>query len=317
MGILPFGVSSRRGITTASYLGGSHCNLNSPLFDPAFGRSLDRPAVESLLHDYCLAAGADVLVLANQPATWGGHAHVFACLGTQASTDVLARIETDANYESYADAQLSKDARSKLRRKAKKLDEAGARLLVAHTPDEVDLVLDAYLDQKAKRLAAIGADNPFAEPGVAAFLRQATLAGEGCLQLFGYVQGTEVLAVAGWLRRGEQASLMIMSFDADADQARNSPGEVLLTRIMAGTLGQGLSRLDFGLGTERYKTTWSNAGTPMFDTTFAVTAKGALYAQLRRLQTAVIRSIKQNHTLFDWLKRLRARVAGRRDDAKA
>ena len=110
---------------------------------------------------------------------------------------------------------------------------------------------------------------------------------------------------------------MIMSFDADADQARNSPGEVLLTRIMAGTLGQGLSRLDFGLGTERYKTTWSNAGTPMFDTTFAVTAKGALYAQLRRLQTAVIRSIKQNHRLFDWLKRLRARVAGRRDDAKA
>jgi len=307
--LLPFAVRKRWGFCVAGYLGGAHSNLNMPIVDPAFGRDLDRRAIEALLHDYCLAAGADVLVLANQPAEWLGQPHPFACLTSQPSPDSLMRIETTASYEGYSEGQLSKDARSKLRRKTKKVEDLGATLLTAQTAAETDLLLTAFLDHKARRLAAMGADDPFAVPGVAAFLREAALA-EGGLQLFGLVSDGKVHAVAGWVRQGEQASLMILSYDPQSDLARYSPGEVVLSRILASHLGQGLRHLDFGLGDERYKSTWSNASTAMFDAIFAVTGRGALYAQAQRARTGAVRMIKQNQALYGWLKRTRARLAG-------
>jgi len=308
--ILPFGFTARWGLKIASYLGGDHVNLNMPLIDPAFGRTLDRDGAEALLHDYCLAAGVDVLLLANQPATWSGAEHAFAQLGAQPSPDVLLRIEAESDYEAYATAQVSKDSRSKLRRKAKKLEEAGVALLEARGEADVERLLQAFLAQKARRLQAMGADNPFAEPGIAAFLRQAALT--GAVEFFGLVVEERVLAVTGWLRRGEEASLMILSFDAEDELARNSPGEVLLTRLMAAGLGRSLKRLDFGLGTERYKTTWSNSETAMFDTIFAVTMRGVLYAQFLRLRLGLTRAIKRNAPLYARLKKLRARLVGRR-----
>ena len=309
--ILPFGLTSRMGLKIASYLGGDHVNLNMALLDPAYARSLGRDGAEALLHDYCLAAGADVMLLANQPASWAGLPHAFAELGAQPSPDTLLRIESEDDFEAYAAAQVSKDSRSKLRRKAKKLEEAGVALVEAREEAQIERLLQAFLTQKARRLQAMGADNPFAEPGIAAFLRQGALT--GAVEFFGLAVEERVLAVTGWLRRGEEASLMILSFDAEDELARNSPGEVLLTRLMAAGLGRNLKRLDFGLGTERYKTTWSNSETAMFDTIFAVTMRGVLYAQLLRLRLALTRAIKRNAPLYARLKKLRARFAGRRE----
>ncbi|MDQ0469385.1 GNAT family N-acetyltransferase [Labrys wisconsinensis] len=310
--ILPFGVKAGRLAASAHYLGGSHVNINMPLVDPSFARTLTPAAVETLLDDYCAAAGADLLILAYQPESWFGAPHPFATLPRQPSPDNVRFIRIESGYAGFMEAQLSADGRRKLRSKAKRFAEAGANLaLHAGSPACVDRLTEAFFAQKAKRLQAMGADDPFSSPGTAAFLREAALAGlggEGGLEFHGVEVGGAVIAVRGGLRHRDQFSLMVQSFDQEHPLARYSPGEMLLMGLIEECCARGVHQIDFGVGDARYKDTWSNAEVAMFDVTHPVTARGVAVALGARLRTALVRSIKQNKPLYESLKAWRARL---------
>ena len=101
---------------------------------------------------------------------------------------------------------------------------------------------------------------------------------------------------------------MVQSFDAAHPLAKYSSGEVLFSTLLAEDVEKGAGQLDFGVGDARYKKSWSNATTTMFDLTFAPTAVGRAYAMIEAARSSLLRSIKQNEWLYAGLKTFRAGV---------
>lgn len=311
--IMPFGVANGRLAATAGYLGGTHSNVNMPLVDPEFAARADAVAMAGLIDAYCRRAGADLAVLSHQPRAWLGVTHPFAGLPCLPSTDDVKRVDLGAAFEEAMSGPGTRDLRSKLRRKQARLRGEGAAIGVeALDAPQIERALSAFLDQKAVRLAGMGAGNPFAEPGIAAFLRDASFAGAGRstgLHWNVVDTATGVLAVQGLVRHGAQVSLMVQSFATSHALARYSPGEVLLADLLARSSRQGVAQVDFGLGDARYKTTWSNASTAMVDCVRPVTPIGHAAASLAHLRTATMRAIKGNDALYGALKTARRRIA--------
>jgi CelD/BcsL family acetyltransferase involved in cellulose biosynthesis len=310
--ILPFGVTKGRFVTTAHYLGASHSNLNMPLVSRAHANRFQPETVKALLTSYGEAVGADLLVLSFQPEQWRGLPHPFAGLPRQASTGDVKSIVIPGDYETLLQVTLSRNARSKLRRKEKRLLAAQVGWPErARKPEEVTRVIDAFTTQKGRQLAEMGAGDPFAAPEVGSFLVELGLAGlegDGGLVLHSLSKGGEILAVRGTLRRGSHASLFIQSFDMDHDLASESPGEVLFGGALAQDIAEGVREVDLGVGRARYKDSWANAVMPMFDVTLPLTQAGQAYAAAERARIAGMRSIKASTRLYGTLKSVRALI---------
>jgi CelD/BcsL family acetyltransferase involved in cellulose biosynthesis len=317
--ILPFGLVRRLGTTIGVYLGGSHFNVNLPLVDPAL--PLGPGAVTHILDAYCAATGADLLHLNHQPVAWRGVEHPFLCLPHQdAPDDVSLILVPNGDYPRYVATSLARKARSELRRKAAKFAEAGARAVRAETPDDVERFIDAFLAQKAKRLASQGVDDPFATPGIKEFFSAAALRGlgqTGGMELHA-LQAADghLLAVRAGARHQDQYSLMVQSFDTADYLAKYSPSECLIAEVLAENCRHGVTAFDFGVGANRFKKVWSNGLAKLFNLNHAVNAKGQLHAGMLQLAGAARRYVKRNPRLFSAVqdaRALSARLRGRAD----
>jgi CelD/BcsL family acetyltransferase involved in cellulose biosynthesis len=304
--ILPFGLRRRNGIVSCHYLGGSHVNINMPLVDPAFARKLDAGGMRRLLAEFCRKAGVDLLALAFQPEVWIGALHPFLGLPRQPSSDDVMRLDVDKDLSALF------GTKSRLRRKQKRLLDAGARFEHAKTPVEVEEYVAAFLVLKARQLRAMGVANPFAAPGIGAFMASAAIAalssGDG-LHFSAILVDSDIVAVRAALTHRGQVSLMVQSFDATHPLSKYSAGEVLFAHVLAEWVASGLVQLDFGVGDARFKQSWANARTPMFDVTLAFTSRGRLAALVTHTRTQAIRAIKANKRLYAAIKSGRARLA--------
>jgi CelD/BcsL family acetyltransferase involved in cellulose biosynthesis len=310
--ILPFGLIRRLGATVGVYLGGSHFNLNMPLVDPEL--RLGPSVAASILDQYCAATGADLLLLSNQPKHWKMTSHPFLCLPHyDAPDDVRLITIEDGDFEAYLANQLTRKMRSELRRKTIKFEEAGVVGAVrASTTEEVERSLAAFIEQKAKRLASQGVDDPFAVPGVKDFLRDAALsglAGTGGMEMHAVEANGHLASVRAGARHQDHYAFMVQSFDTEDPLAKYSPSEYLMTEVLADSCKQGVASFDFGVGDGRFKKVWSNDLVPLFNVTHAVTKKGQLYASVMQLSGAAIRYIKRNPRLFSAVQEMRALTA--------
>jgi CelD/BcsL family acetyltransferase involved in cellulose biosynthesis len=306
--ILPFGVQRQLGIGVATYLGGSHFNLNLPLADPHL--RLGEGAASALLDACAKAAGADLVLLRNQPECWRGIKHPFLCLPHYGAPDDVRLVVIDGDFDSYLLRQLSRKMRSELRRKTLKFKDAGIDGATrAATPEEVERYLSTFIEQKSKRLAAQGLDDPFALPGVKEFLREAALAGlpgEGGLEIHAIVRDGRILSVRAGVRHGDHLSFMVQSFDTEEALAKYTPSEFLLTEVLLAGRMQGVTNFDFGVGNGRFKQVWSNDLVPMFNIAHGVTKTGQLLASLMQSKDAAKRYIKRHPRLFSAVQDARA-----------
>ncbi len=309
--ILPFGLVRKLGATVGEYLGGKHFNVNMPLVDREL--RLDRAQISALLDRYCKAAGADLLVLRNQPEHWEGLRHPFVCCPHQDAADDLTLIVIDDDFPAFLHGHLSKNMRSKLRRKKANIEAAGlTSVSIALSAEQVDAFLTAFLAQKAKRFATQGIDNPFNREGVKEFLRRAAcaaLSGKDGMKFHALSVDGRIVAVRAGVRRGDHMSCMVQSFDAEDDLAKYSPGEVLRQNALAMSCAEGVVSFDFGVGDSPIKQIWSNSVIKLFNTTYAATTVGKLHALIAIAGTAVKRHIKRSPRLYAALYDARARRA--------
>jgi CelD/BcsL family acetyltransferase involved in cellulose biosynthesis len=101
---------------------------------------------------------------------------------------------------------------------------------------------------------------------------------------------------------------MFNSFDADAEIAKASPGDLLLQRIIVKACGDGLRRFDLGIGEARYKTALCDEPIALFDAIVPVSVIGAIVARLVSLRQTAKRAIKANPRLYGlarWARTLR------------
>jgi CelD/BcsL family acetyltransferase involved in cellulose biosynthesis len=296
--ILPLALKRSGGVTVARMTGGKHVNFNMPIAAPG---ALPNGSAQltAILNIIGQSAGIDLFAFINQPQSWNERPHPFLALGGQQSPSPAYKLALQEDADALIKERLSQDARHKLRRKFNRLTDLGAlRFAEASTRDEAEAVLRAFLMQKNARMRAQGLADPFAGPGMEAFLRGACLDGiengQSAIRLFGLWLGDRVIATYGAVVDERRFSGMFTSFDTSEDVVRWSPGEHLLHWLIRHHCEKGLKEFDLGVGEASYKSQLCNQQDVLFDLIVPVTAKGKASTLMMQTIYAAKRSLKQN-----------------------
>jgi CelD/BcsL family acetyltransferase involved in cellulose biosynthesis len=312
--LLPLGAWRKGPVTVAGFLGGKHTNLNMGLWRRDFAQAvtdIDLRAIFALFADS--GRRIDLLSLMNQPQTWDGVANPFGLFPHQHSADYNHLLTLDANGEETIGRLFSSQARGKLRTKERKLARLdGYRYTRATTAADVDRYIDAFLAQKAARLRAHGLCNVFAGPGVEEFIRAACKtdldSGHPLIELHVLDSDGEVLALFAGVQNGRRFSSMFNSYSL-SDNARWSPGTILLLHLVADCADRGLQGFDLGLGKADYKALFCKETEELFDSFIPLTPLGQAAAFAARATFAIKGRIKASPRLWPIVQAVRRRLS--------
>jgi CelD/BcsL family acetyltransferase involved in cellulose biosynthesis len=253
--------------------------------------------------------------LCNQPLTWDGAANPFALLPRQPAADMSARQSLLPHSRDPAINQiLSTSMRSRLRNKERKLQRLpGYRYVHARDDAEIDRLLDSFFNLKASHMAAQGLDNVFADPGVPEFLRSACHHklpnGRRLIEIHALEVTGEVLALFGTIVDHYRCSSMFNTYTL-GENARYSPGLILLVHMINEISARGVQTFDIGVGRAHYKSFFCREPEPLFDTFIGLTPRGQMLALFFSVAFSMKRLIKHNRALWavvGLMRRLRAR----------
>ena len=310
LALLPFVETRRSGCRFAEFVGDKHANYHMGVFDAEFAAGLDESGSQDLLRAIAAEIGGlDAFVFVNQPLAWNGIANPLATLSAGASPSAVYKLAIEpAGGEATLKRSMSAHARKKLKHKRTRFDALGPwQLLRAKTPAEVEAVLDAFQAQKAERFRQMGVADPFSSVAVRAFLRDAALVPDKpAIELYGLARSGRYLATYVGTVQGDRFSGMATSFEMTDEGAKFSPGEIMLTELIALKARDGTRVVDLGVGEARYKTTFCDGKDELVDTFLPLTAKGRLFALIARAKRAAKRRIKGSPTAL----KLARRIAG-------
>jgi len=162
-------------------------------------------------------------------------------------------------------------------------------------------------------MAAQGLPNVFAEPGVAEFLHEASHvrlpSGRQLIELHALEGDGEVLALFGAMADDKRFSAMFNTYTL-GQNARHSPGLILIRRMLGACVDRGLRGFDLGVGRAHYKSFFCKEPEPLFDSFLPLTARGHLAAPILRAAFAAKRTIKAKPALWGTVQRFRRWRAG-------
>ncbi len=303
---LALAMETKRGLRVAEALGGTQANLQLPL------AARDAPLSPADWHEAfrqaAFAAGIDLFLLRNVAMAGHAGAKILSQAGPAIPGERVHGIDLDADAEAVIRRILSKDSRKKLRQKAQKLAALGpVALMNGDTPEHITLILDAFFAQKAARFRELGIPDPFASLEVRDFLRRACTPLPGsvpAVTVLALQAGERIVAVLGGATDGHRFSGMFLSFDADPEVARHSPGEQLVLAAIQDACARGLSVFDLGAGEARYKTMFCEWQVPLVDLAIGISLKGRLAAALIRTGLRAKGRIKATPWLAGWARRM-------------
>ncbi len=304
--LLCLGLRRRGPLRVATFLGGKDSNFSLGLFRP--GTRWAAGDLRRLLRSVASEIGADAFVFVNQPFVWNGAENPLAALPHQLSPSAAYGTALIPDADAFFAAKLSKDARKKLRKNEARLAEMGPlAYCVAATAADRARVLEEFFRQRLQRFRAQGITSNFDDPQMRVFLQRAAAPGaDGTgLELHYLAAGERIVAVYGGAAQAGRWSGMFNAFDTDPEVAKNSPGELLLMKVIAAQCLAGCSQFDLGVGEARYKARFCGTALPLFDSIIPATPIGWLFAKATAGALRLKRQIKQDPRLFRWAKRLR------------
>ena len=180
---------------------------------------------------------------------------------------------------------------------------------MASTDGEIKRLLDAFFRIKPLRMAEQKLPNVFAEPGVEAFIRNACLtplAGGGhAIDIHALECDAEVIAIFAGVADGTRFSMMFNTYTM-SENARHSPGLILMRDIVDHYAGLGYRALDLGIGSDEYKRMFCKGDEPIFDCFIPLTSRGKLAAAAMSGINRAKHLVKHNPALLQMAQRLRS-----------
>ncbi|NPV22503.1 GNAT family N-acetyltransferase [Bradyrhizobium aeschynomenes] len=321
--LLPLALRRAFGVRVATFMGGKHTTFNMPLMDRDFAARASAGDLDALLAGLRDHGGADVLALFQQPKHWRDLDNPFARWPHQPSVNdcpVLLMPQGAAPT-----ALLSNSFRKRLKSKEKKLQALpGYRYVVASRDDEIAELLDWFFLTKPVRMAEQKLPNVFAEPGIEAFVRHACMAKLGCghrvIEIHALRCDDEIIALFAGVADGARFSMMFNTYTL-SENARWSPGLILMRSIIDHYAREDFRALDLGIGSDGYKRMFCKDDEPIFDSFVPLTARGRVAAAAMGAVGRAKHAVKHSPALFRLAQRLRGalqpRTATAASDGKA
>jgi CelD/BcsL family acetyltransferase involved in cellulose biosynthesis len=309
----PLGRARRGLLNTVSFLGGKHANFNFALWRRDVVKNITADDIRAVIAQIAAGYRADIFSLLRQPGLWEGIVNPFTFLPHQPSPSGSLRLALRDATTGPIKQLLSPSMRGRLRSKERKLQKLpGYRYLRATTADEVGRLLDAFFELKAAHMTAQALPNIFAEPRHEAFLRdgchQGLAAGTPLIEIHALEGGGELLALFGGISDGRRFSGMFNTYTL-SDNARQSPGLVLLVNVIDNLADRSLQSFDLGVGEATYKTFFCKEPEPLFDSFLPLTPLGRLAAITASAGGHVKRTIKQSRVLWSVVRTFRQGIA--------
>ena len=306
--LLPLGLIRRGSFLVARFLGDKHACFN---FGPwRRGAKISRAELTTVIARIRSAVpDLDAIELSDQPESWEDMSNPMLALPHQPSPSLGYRLRLGAPGDTVLARAYSSGTRSKLRNKERKLKALpGYRYVRASTEADVDRFLNAFLAQKAERFTAQGVENVFAAPGVEAFLREVCRlglpTGKPLIEMHALDTNAGMLALFAGVNDGCRFSAMITSFTL-GEHARQSPGLVLLTHLVADCADRGLKYFDLGVGEAEFKTALCDEVEILFDCFLPLSPRGRLLAAGLAAKASAKRAIKRSPLLWGAVQKIR------------
>jgi CelD/BcsL family acetyltransferase involved in cellulose biosynthesis len=301
-------------IRLAGFLGSKHASYNIGLWRRDLAAAISASDIRDLMARIAARPGnpVDLLALHSQPLTWAGLANPFGLMPRQLSAEDGACLHLTSPTRGIEGA-VSPAVQSRLRGKERKLKKlAGYRYIQAVSAADIDRLLDAFFALKAVHMRSQGLTNVFADPGVAAFVRQACHVrlpdGRPLIEIHALEGDGEVLALYGAVVDPYRFSAMFNTYTLSR-HARQSPGLILLQHMIGACADRRARSFDIGVGRAHYKSFFCKEPEPLFDTFLAFTPRGRLAAPAIQATFAAKRMIKGRPALWaavQFLRRFRA-----------
>ena len=310
--LLPLVINRENGARVARFMGGKHPTFNMALWRRDFAETVTEAELDGLIAAIRRQPnGPDVLAFTQQPLRWRAIANPLATFSGQPSTNPcpLLIMAPDCKPEE----RVSASTRRRLRNKERKLQSLpGYRYFVATTDADINRLLDAFFIIKPQRMALSKLPDIFSDEATKRFIRDACLAtlpnGARAIELHAIECESEMISIFATVADGERFSTMFNTYTI-SDNARYSPGLILL-RYMIDHFGErGYSSADFGVGSDEYKLTFCKHDEPMVDAFIPLTARGKFAALGMSSLTHAKRLVKQNPALMQMAQMLRNAIS--------
>ena len=307
--VLPLATRRENGACVARFLGGKHTTFNFGLWRKDYAAAMTRSDLDAIM-SVIAARGVDVLAATQQPKSWSGIANPFLMYPSQPSPNDCPLLKLAPGTKN--EQNISASFRKRFRSKARKLQALrGFRYHVPSSDEDIKRLLDTFFIVKPQRMAAQNLPNIFADPGVESFVREACLAkvsgGKRAIAIHALECDEEMLAIFAGVVDDRRFSMMFNTYTM-SDNARQSPGVILLCDIVDSYAAQGYADLDLGIGSDDYKRQVCKDNEPIFDSFVPLTARGRFAALGMSSLTHAKRIVKHNPALMQMARRLQAMI---------
>ena len=308
--LLPLGLRRTGPLCQVSFLGGKHANYNFGIWDRVAATSVTADDLQFMLrHIAASPFRPDLLALYSQPRAWRDLDNPFLLLPNRPAASNGAYLIIDAPGHEVIEREVGAATRGRLRTKERKLQKlSGYRYFRATEPGEVERLLAQFMALKTAHMTAQGLPNVFAEEGVEAFLRSACHRGLGegrpPVELHGLEIDGELLALFGVLTDGQSLSVMINTYTL-GENARHSPGLILILHLIQACAERGIDRFDLGVGEAAYKSWFCKQPINLFDSFLPLTPLGRLSAIAFEMTNTLKREVKSSSMLWNAYRGLR------------
>lgn len=274
--ILPLVRRREKGLRWLGFVDFGVADYNAPLLGPA------APGTPAAMRRLWRAIrrklpAADIIRFEKMPKLIGDRVNPLTWLkGAGQSVLLQSACAVSAPYEAAREKLMPQRFREKLDSSLKRLNKrAAVRFDLAQTVEEVDVILAALLEQKAKRAQTLGWDSIVDVPEWQAFYREMALNGlnGGTARLLAlWVDDEPVAIILGFLH-GTRFCDIVASFDA-GKWKNHSLGLLVQDLAMGWMAERGVTVYDLTVGTESYKDDFGPVTETMMDYAAAGSLRG-------------------------------------------
>ena len=304
--ILPLEITTKYNIKILQWLGGNHSDYFSPIISKDFDLSKEKfiklwKQIKNSLPEF------DIILFNKQPLEVVVKKNPFVQFLSNHKDSYIHKILLPESWESYSELTLKKKFRMQNTRSEKVLNKMGnlSFKIIPNSNEKVTFI-DEIFNQKNDHLKSLGIKEIFEEKDINFYKAFEGLKNKKIETHISYIKLDDQIIAAHWgIVYKNRFYYLIPSMNAK-NLAKYSPGRLLIENLIKWSIANKLKIFDFTLGDEKYKKSWCNSKSQLFNHLQLNSFKGTILFIFLKSKL-IIKSIDQHHYIqktFFMIKKL-------------